>query len=102
MGSNTVCLRWFSVLNEWMDFLVLVPAWAKEVATEAIYAGMSEFWDNDCLCYGDCVDDALMERGVPYFCDYLDESRYTQDSWERHVGSLESIGIPVINLWRPL
>lgn len=98
MNGNTVGLRWFSMLNEWMDCLILVQSGHQEAAAQAIYEGLERFWNEDCLCYGDCIEDALMERGVPFVINYLDEHAFTQESWERYVQSFEAVGIPVINL----
>ena len=95
MDNGVVCLRWFSMMNDWMDCIIFVPEWAQEAATQAIRAGIDFFWDNHCFCYGDCIVDALNERGVPYAIEYIDEHAYTEEQWEQHVSSFASIGVPV-------
>ena len=97
-NQRTIGLRWFSMLNEWMDCLILVQNGQQEAAVQAICDGIERFWDEDCLCYGDCIEEALNERGVQFLINYLDEHAFTQESWERYVQSFEAVGIPVINL----
>ena len=98
MNRNIVGLRWFSDLNEWMDCLILVQSEYQEAAIQAIRDGVERYWDDEFQCYGDSIEEALMERGVPFVINYLDEYAFTQESWERYVQSFEAVGIPVTNV----
>ena len=86
-------LRWYSWVNEWMDFIVYVPDDRVEDAILAIHMGIDVYWDNECECYGDAVEASLKERNIPYIIIYQ-EWDHDNDrpvdwwEWDRFVGEI--------------
>jgi len=97
--NRVIGLRWFSILNEWMDCVVFVQEKYRAEAKEAISAGIDEFWEENNLCYGDCIDNALSNRGIPFVIEYEDEALYANDEdWECHLKAYAAIGIDIENV----
>lgn len=97
--EQIIGLRWFSIMNDFMDCVVFVQAKNREQATKAILYGIEEFWKEDDLCYGDCIEEVLREFKIPYVIDYEDERLYQTDwDWEQHLQQYLSIGIPIDNV----
>ena len=98
-GIGIIGLRWFSIMNEWMDCFVLVRLQDQEEAIKAIQAGIDEFWDGQCDCYGDCIEWHLADKNIPYVVEYEDQNVYADDEvWERHLNDYRSIGIEIENV----
>lgn len=89
MATQCIGLRWFSVMNPFIDFVVLVHESDRERATEAIREGMDDFWDDAADGYGDCVYWALEARGIKNVMRFFDEDTETDEEWEAHVALLD-------------
>lgn len=87
-----VNLRWFSITNPWMDFIVQVPDKYEDDAITTILDAMDEYWeDGEYECYGDVVECSLDEMGIPHNVSYHDpddESDEYEDKWEAHVARM--------------
>lgn len=97
-GSGMVGLRWYSMLNDWMDCCVYVPREHEVAAREAIKIGIAEFWECNDQCYGDCIEYYLSKINIPYFieyCVYDEETDVCLPIWEEHFDYLRARGIPI-------
>ena len=101
-NNATTGLRWFSQMNPWMDCLVLVKADDVEKAEQAIRKGVEEFWDDECLCYGDCIEAALHEAEVEYIIEYCpeydDDNPFAEEEWDAQIMEHISNGITIKNI----
>lgn len=62
--KNMTAVRWFSVDNNWMDFIVVCDRSMAEKCRETINTAMDEWFDfagDDGWCYGNYVEEKLME-----------------------------------------
>lgn len=97
--DRVIGLRWFSIMNPWMDCLVLTQERYREDAAEAIETGIDEFWEESSLCYGDCIELSLAKKNIPFVIEYEDEHVYSSDEkWEEHLEQYATIGIKISNV----
>lgn len=97
-GSSMVGLRWYSTLNDWMDCCVYVSREYEERATKAIKTAINEFWKQTDQCYGDMIEDELIDTDIPFFIEYCDYDRETDEvdpAWEDHFDYLRGRGVPI-------
>lgn len=97
-GNGMVGLRWYSQFNDWMDCCVYVTREYEAAAKKAIIAAVLEFWDQTDQCYGDMIEDNLTDADIPFFIEYCDYDRETDevcDGWEEHFDYLRGRGIPI-------
>lgn len=84
-------VRYFSITNPWMDFVVIVEKDEKEYVRQIIYEAMDEYWASDFEAYGDVVERNLTEANISFQIAYhnpQDESDEYEDAWERYLDSL--------------
>lgn len=100
-SAGMVGIRWFSILNEFMDCLICVSLPDVEPAQEAMREGLDHFWNDDGYeCYGDAIEMALREHNITYLAFYQEwDDVYDRPvewwDWERW---LDTIGLPIFNL----
>lgn len=97
-GNNVVGLRWYADMNDWMDCCVYVPREYEGRATKVIKTAINEFWDQNDQCYGDMIEDGLIDADIPFmieYCEYDDETDEVSPEWEEHFDYLRSRGIPI-------
>lgn len=78
-------IRYYSVMNPWLDFLVAVAPNDFDRAKQAIASGIEHFWDDNDICFGDAVTMELQEDGIFFYICYADltEDRMnTTDEWD--------------------
>ena len=80
-------IRYFSIVNPWIDFVVTVNESDSAKATGAIYDGIEAFCeDGDSgWCYGDYVETALTNADITYdimYHDSEDMSDEYEEKWE--------------------
>lgn len=84
--------RHFSMMNPWIDFVVLVPESFKSVARTAILGAMESYWDFEYECYGDAVEDLLFQNGIPFVIFYHDSEDLSdeyEEAWELAISMFE-------------
>lgn len=59
-------IRYFSFMNEWLDFVVIVPDGFVEDACKIIKGAMDQFWDYQYETYGDAVETELAYADIPF------------------------------------
>lgn len=69
--SKMVPIRYFSFMNEWLDFVVFVPVHLVETAKKNIRDGLDMFWDDEYETFGDAVTAELEAADVPYLLVYM-------------------------------
>lgn len=92
--SGMTPIRWFSVMNPDMDFVVFVPDLVKDQAFQIIKTTMAEWWISGVDGYGDAVERALEKANIPFFALYPEtEENKTQcttvEAWDNWVDKLE-------------
>lgn len=92
-------LRWFSWMNNFMDFVVIVKDEDMIEAEKAIHAGIDHFWEGDCEPYGTLVEEELQLREITYAIayipyDYANDCILDEDAWEKWLDALAE-AIPV-------
>lgn len=97
-----VALRWFSLMNEFMDFVVIVKSEDETKATNAILKGLDMFWDGQCEPYGSCVEICLEDASIQYAIsfipwDYEGDCAIDEDAWEQWCSALDA-RIGVVNI----
>jgi hypothetical protein len=94
LAGGTVGLRYFSTMNDFIDFVVFVYKEDEEKAEKAIIEAMDEFWEADDLCFGDSVEAHLHENGIRnFYFDFIEQDEYGEvdtDEWESHLESAET------------
>lgn len=82
-------IRYFSVTNPWVDFIVVVDPKDTEKADEAIKTAMIKFWNEDNYePYGDILERKLTESEIEYQVIYHDSddiSSEYEEAWEHYV-----------------
>lgn len=89
-------LRWFSWMNDFMDFVVIVKDEDMAEAEKAIYAGIDHFWEGDCEPYGSLVEEELQLREITYAIayipyDYANDCVINEESWENWISTLDKV-----------
>ena len=80
-------VRYFSLMNPWLDFIVIVNLHDLEKTKAVVRASMDEYWKQDDEPYGDIVERNLAKEQIPAFIMYHstdDES----DLYEEHWGTI--------------
>lgn len=87
-------VRWYSQENEWMDCVVLAPTEYESAVINAISAGVDAFFeDENQQPYGDCIEYALYQAGIPHLLELLDEEAEAESPyWEEHFNDLRYMG----------
>ena len=78
-------IRYYSVMNPWLDFLIAVAPNDFDRAKQAIASGIELFGDDNDICFGDAVTMKLREAGIFFYICYADltEDRMdTTDEWD--------------------
>lgn len=79
-------IRHYSMMNDFIDFAIIVKDEDVPAASAAVLKGMDEFWDGNCEPYGSCVEYALFEAGIIYAIAYIPTDRYgdviDEEEWE--------------------
>lgn len=89
--AGKAIVRYFSELNPWLDFVVIVAPGKQARVMRILSKEMDEYWDQDDLCYGDMVEDALKKAHIRYEIVYHDNNREDQeyeDAWEEYLRTL--------------
>lgn len=95
--DSIIGLRWWSWMNPEMDLVVLVKEKDRSVAEKAISKGVADFWEDDDLAYGDCIELALKRENIPFVIEY-EEDHGNDEAWERHLNAYWSIGIAIFEV----
>lgn len=90
-------VRYFSIMNPWIDFVVLFDdsQYTSGTISGAIHDSMALFWEGDTYeCYGDALYDNMRnEWGVQHFMilfhDSENESEEYEEAWEKWLGHIE-------------
>lgn len=89
-ADGYVGMRYASDLNDWIDFVVLVPKGCEDA--DKVNAVMDEFWDDDGLStapsYGDLIEMAFPEAIILYHDDE-DESEAWDARWEEMLRNID-------------
>lgn len=83
--------RHFSIMNPWLDFVVLTPKNYAEAARNIIHEAMDAYWDYEYECYGDAIEGLFIKYVVPFvivFHDSEDESAEYEAEWEKLISQL--------------
>lgn len=66
-------IRVCSCTNEWMDAVFIVSKDNEEKAKEVLRRAWESFWeDGDGWCYGDYLEDKLVNAGIAFDSYYAD------------------------------
>lgn len=90
-------VRYFSLMNPWIDFVVLFDESQYKVDTivDSISAAMESYWDGDEECFGDAVYCCLDVWGVQHYAilfhDTEDESGEYEDRWDHWIGNVNIV-----------
>lgn len=64
-------IRYLSFMNEWLDFVVIVPDDFVEDACKIIKDALDQFWDDQYETYGDAVETELAFADIPFEIHYM-------------------------------
>lgn len=84
-------VRYYSWVNPWIDFIVLVQSSFEDRALEIVRNAMDEYWESDDMCYGDVVERWLLVSKIPYMIFYHSEEKQDEayeSEWERLIQKL--------------
>lgn len=71
--SKDSVIRVQSSSNEWMDAVYLVSKDDEEKAKEVLQKAWDDFWeDGDGWCYGNYLEDKLVQAGIAFDAYYSD------------------------------
>ena len=89
MGTLKV-FRYYSLMNPWIDFVILTFEDFADKARTAINEGLDLYLseEGEGLCYGDAVALKLMEAGVPFYDIYLEDEE-KNELWEAIIEKLD-------------
>lgn len=59
-------IRYFSFMNDFLDFVVFVPEHQAEEAAQKIQQALDKFWDDEYETYGDAVYGELEPADIPF------------------------------------
>lgn len=83
--------RFYSNMNPWIDFVVLVPRTIKDSAYVILRHAIEAYWNDIYECYGDAIEDKLDKREIPYVVIYHDSNNISDEyehRWEAMVENL--------------
>lgn len=89
VGKSIV--RRFSIMNPWIDFVVVVEPDDVAETEITLDTAMDEYWESDFEAYGDVVERHLGIAGIKYeivYHDPYDESDEYEMAWETYLDSL--------------
>lgn len=86
-------IRYFSHMNEFLDFVVIVPEGFCDKAIQIVKDAVDKFWDDQYEAYGDAVENELAAADVPFEVHYMpwdDEGNcpVDEDAWENWIEEL--------------
>lgn len=86
-------IRWFSVMNPFIDFVVVVPAEFHDEAVEVIRKAMDMFWEDEYEAYGDAVENELALADVPFEIRYIPwddkaDEAVDEAAWEKWIDEI--------------
>lgn len=65
--SGMKAIRYFSWMNDFLNFTVIVPEKQADEAVELIKKALDMYWDDEYETYGDAVYGELNGAGIPFF-----------------------------------
>lgn len=96
-AKGMVAVRWFSLTNEWIDCVVVVPEYCREQAKIAMRSACDKFWDDEYETVGDAVCGEFDKEGIPYTAillpwDYKrDRPLLEEEVWEQMISELPEV-----------
>lgn len=83
--------RYFSMMNPWIDFVVVSPTNFQPAIEAAIEDAFNDYWNEDFETYGDALEHYLRMGGYPFMIFYHDgedtSAEYEKD-WELFLNQL--------------
>ena len=89
--SGKSIVRYFSSMNPWVDFVVLVDSEKLDMAKSIVKRSMDEYWNSDSEAYGDVVERALNAEGIDYtiiYHDSFEESDEYETIWNAYLDAV--------------
>ena len=95
MNTGMTGIRYFSYMNNWIDYIVLVLDSDVERAKETIRKAMDMYWDEEFECYGDAVECMLYANKIPYCIQYIpwdheNDCEFEWIDWEKYLEHLSN------------
>lgn len=101
---NIVALRYYSIMNPFIDLIVMVPADFEELAAECIYQTLHiDFWDDSderfyCCGYCDYIYDEFKENGIPYSVACLQDFNENEFLFENYAQYIVNSGMKYVDI----
>lgn len=94
-ATGISAIRYFSFMNEWLDFVVTVPDDFVESASQIIKDALDQFWDDQYETYGDAVETELAYADIPFEMKSIpwDDKRdcpVDEQAWESWIEELNT------------
>lgn len=94
-ATGISAIRYFSFMNEWLDFVVTVPDDFAEDACKVIKDAMDMFWVCHYQTYGDAVETELSFADIPFEIhgipwDDKNDCPVDEKAWERWLEELNA------------
>lgn len=84
-------IRVQSQLNDWMDCVFVVSKDDEEKAREVLEKAWDSFWeDGDGWCYGNYLEDKLVNAGIAFDAYYTDAEEQGHGRIQGHIERLEN------------
>ena len=84
-------IRVQSQLNDWMDCVFVVSKDDEEKAREVLEKAWDSFWeDGDGWCYGNYLEDKLVNAGIAFDAYYADAEEWGHGRIQGHIKRLEN------------
>lgn len=95
MKTGITGIRYFSYMNHWIDFVVMVPDDDVDRAKATIKEAMDMYWNDVFECYGDAVEWMLKENNIPYCIQYIpwdheNDCEFEWIDWEKYLSHLSN------------
>ena len=87
-------IRYCSMMNPWIDFVVIVPTAIVSNALASIQNGMETYWQGEDEAYGDCIRRNLNDLNQPYMIFYHDSDDLSDEyrlQWEAFVNQIRFV-----------
>ena len=97
-------IRYFSVTNEWIDCVAVVPEEFHDAAAEVIRKAVAMFWNDEYEAYGDAIENELALADIPFDIRYIawdneEDKPMDEAAWEAWIGEVqESCGVTNVYL----
>lgn len=97
-------IRYFSVTNEWIDCVVVVPAEFHDVAVDVIRKAVAMYWDDEYEAYGDAIENEMAMADIPFEIRYIEwdhesDTAVDNDGWEAWIEEVrKSCGVTNVYL----